>query len=84
MEENNEKTMVGVSLTTVGPWNAIVYKEMTKQELEQLERDAALDLERAKFAGALGFSSFMLVLAAAVYLMFAAVNAASHLYSGGQ
>lgn len=36
MEENNEKTMVGVTLTKVGPWNAIVYQEMTKQEQEDL------------------------------------------------
>jgi len=34
--ENNEKTIIGLSMIKIGPWDAIVYKEMTRKEQEEL------------------------------------------------
>jgi len=34
--EDNEKAMVGLSMIKVGPWNAIVYQEMTRKQQEEL------------------------------------------------
>lgn len=34
--ENKETAMVGLSMIKIGPWNAIVYQEMSKVQQEQL------------------------------------------------